>query len=279
VEGMNIGAMLLGSLGVLVLGVAILVALGLSVAGKYRAALLTFAGGLLATAITAALATLSFLQKGGGYYVEGSEPLIALVTVATLLAGTGQFVAAVRRSGYGIAILCAVGSTLFLAAPVGGADALRWIGGTPRVFGVSSLSLPWLNLGLAISVFLAAASMAVAILPPQRQIGALVGIALAAIGSIAGFAAGDVCVETHATHLHSIPGNVQEVRVEVDVLGRRVSDEVGFAPIPREGLALVRAVSLRQVAWVFGPPVLGAGAGLLVASGLAKSLTRWRHVG
>lgn len=275
-EGMNIGAMLLGSLGVLVLGVAILVALGLSIAGKYRAALLTFAGGLLATAITAALATLSFLQKGGGYYVEGSEPLIAFLTVAMLMAGAGQFVAAVRRSGYGIAILCAVGSTLFLAAPVGGADALRWLGGTPRVFGVSSLSLPWLNLGLAISMFLAGASMAVAILPPPRRIGALVGIALAAIFGIAGFAAGDACVETHATHLHSIPGNVQEVRVEVDVLGRRVSDEVGFAPIPREGLSLVRAASVGQMVWVFGPPIVGAGAGLFVAWTVAKSLARLR---
>jgi hypothetical protein len=277
---MNIAAMLLGFLGVLVLGVAILAALGLLIASRKRAALLTFAGGLLGAAIAAALATLSFLERGMGFYVEGSEPLIALVTVTTLLAGAGQFVAALRRSGgYGIAFLCAVGSTLFLAAPVGGADALRWIGGTPRVFGVSSLSLPWLNLGLAISMFLAAASMAAAVLPPPRRIGALVGIALAALGGIAGFATGDACVETHATRLHSIPGNVQEVRVEVDVLGRRVSDEVGFAPIPREGLSLVRAVSLRQVAWVFGPPVLGAGVGLLAAWGVARSLARLRNVG
>ena len=272
---MNIGAILLGYLGVLVLGVAFLVALGLSIAGRYRAALVIFAGGLLGTAITAALATLSFLQRGMGFYVEGSEPLIALTALALVLAGTGQFVAALRRSGYGIAFLCAMGSMLFLATPLLAGDALGWIG-VARVFGMSSLSFPWLNLGLAISVFLAAASMAVAILPPSRRIGALVGIALTAIGSIAGFAASEACVATHATLLRSIPGSTQEVRVEVDILGRRVSDETGYAQVPREGISFVRAASVKQAAWVFGPPVLGAGAGLVGAWGIARSLARVR---
>jgi hypothetical protein len=275
---MNIGAILLGYLGVLVLGVAFLVALGLSIAGRYRAALVIFAGGLLGTAITAAIATLSFLKKGMGFYVEGSEPLIALITATILLAGTGQFVAALRASGYGIAFLCAMGSMLFLATPLMAGDAFGWIG-VVHVLGMSSSSLPWLNIGLAISVFLAAASMASALLPPARRMGALVGIALAAIASIAGFATGDACVTTHATHLRSIPGSVQEVRVEIDILGRRVSDEVGFAPMPREGISFVRAASVKQAAWVFGPPVLGAGAGLVGAWGIARSLARLRNIG
>src|SRR5262245_7696777 len=276
---MNIGAMLLGFLGVLVVGIACLVSLGLLIAGKYRAALVIFAGGLLGTAITAALATLSFLQKGMGFYREGSEPLIALITLTILLAGTGQFVAALRRSGYGIALGCAgAASMVCLAAAFFRLDKWRWPS-LAHVLDMATLSLPWLNLGLAISVFFAAASMAVAVLPPSRRIRALVGIALAAIGSIAGFAAGEACVVTHATRLHSIPGSVQEVRVEVDILGRRVSDETGFAPIPREGIALVRAVSVKQMAWVFGPPVLGAGAGLAAAWGIARSLARLRNVG
>src|SRR5207247_2607891 len=78
VEGMNMGAYFLAALGILVLGSAFLVALGLAIAGKTRAAVMTFAVGLLGAAVIASLATLSFLQKGMGFYEEGSEPVIAL---------------------------------------------------------------------------------------------------------------------------------------------------------------------------------------------------------
>jgi hypothetical protein len=275
---MNMGAYFLAALGILVLGSAFLVALGLAIAGKTRAAVMTFAVGLLGAAVIASLASLSFLQKGMGFYEEGSEPGIALTVLALLLAGAGQFVAALRKSGaYGVALACAAGSMLLLAAPLLGMDALRW-NGVGHVLSVSSLSLPWLTLGRAVSLLLAVAGVSIAILPSQRWTGALVGIMLAALGGIAGFAAGDALVTTHTTLLQSFPGGgPQGMRVEVDVFGRRVSDETGFAPIPREGLSLVRAVSLAQVAWVFGPPLLGAGAGLVAAWGIGRSLVRFRE--
>jgi hypothetical protein len=290
VEGMNVGAILLGFLGVLVVGLTALVAFGLLIARKTRAALVTFTAGLLGATVLAALATLSFLQKGNGFYEEGSEPMIVLTVLSLLLAGGGQFITALRQPRiYGAAFGCAAGSMAFQAAPFLGLDALG-MDGARRALAVRSLSLPGVSLGLALSLLLAVLSLMIAVLPPRRRNGGLLWTALAVLGGIAGFGVGDACVVTRCTPLPApriagVPqrfeggGRVLErVRVEVDVLGVRVSDETGFAPIPREGLSLVRAVSLAQAAWVYGPlaagAAAGAAAGLVAAWGIARLLVR-----
>jgi hypothetical protein len=275
VEGLNVGAILLGYLGVLVLGVTSLTALGLLLARRTRGALITFAAGFLAATALAALATLSFLQKGMGFSVEGSEPTIALTALSLLLAGAGQFVAALRRPRtYPAALGCAAVSLAFLSAPFLGADVFG-MPAVPQILAARSLSLPWVSLGLALSLLLAVLALMVPALPPERRAGVLLRTALAAAGGIAGFAAGDACVATHTTLLQSFPGGgPQRVRVEVDVLGARVSDEIGFARVPWEGLSLVRAVSAAQAAWVYGPLAAGwaagAAAGLVAAWGIAR---------
>jgi hypothetical protein len=275
VEGLNVGAILLGYLGVLVLGVTSLTALGLLLARRTRGALITFAAGLLAATVLAALATLSFLQKGMGFYVEGSEPTIALTALSLLLAGAGQFVAALRRPRtYAAALGCAAVSLAFLSAPLLGADVVR-PHAVHQFLAARSLSLPGVGLGLALSLLLAVLGLMIPTLPPQRRAGVLLRTALAAAGGIAGFAAGDAFVATHTALLQSFPGGgPQPVRVEVDVLGARVSDETGFARVPWEGLSLVRAVSAAQAAWVYGPlaagTAAGAAAGLVAAWGIAR---------
>lgn len=102
-EGMNIGAMLLGFLGVLVSGLTSLVALGLLIARQTKPALITFAAGLLVTGVIAAIATVSFLQHGGGYDPDpddlGGRLMIVLSAVTLLLAGAGQFISALQGPG------------------------------------------------------------------------------------------------------------------------------------------------------------------------------------
>jgi hypothetical protein len=279
VEGVNGGAILLGFLGILVLGITSLVALGLLIARRTRRALNTFAAGLLGTAVITAVAILSFLQKGQGFNQEGNEPTIVLMALSLLLAGAGQFSAAYRNSGtYGVAFGCAAGSMLFQAAPLLGMDALG-MDGAQQVLGVRSLSLPGLSLGLALSLLLAVLSLLSAVLAPRRRAAALLWTALGGLGCIAGFAAGDACVRTHCTLVRSLPGGgPQGVRVVVDVLGQRVNDETGFALVPREGLFLVRAVSPTQAAWVYGPlaagAAMGTAGGLVVAWGIGRFLVK-----
>src|SRR5262249_11055533 len=73
------------------------------------------------------------------------------------------------------------------------------------------------------------------------------------------------------------------VRVEVRVLGVRVSEETGFVRMPADGPSCVRFVNLTQVAWVYGIPAAGAVAGLLAALGsaalLVKSFEPSRRIG
>lgn len=266
-EGVNVGAFLLGYLGIAVFGLTSLTALGLLIARLAKAARITFAAGLLVTAGIAALASLSFLQKGHGFYVEGSEPVIVLTALSLVLAGTGQFVAALQRpQTYAAAFGCAAGSMVFPAA-------LVFLAAFP---GHGSL-------GLAPCLLLAVLSLMIPVIPPRRRNGVLLWTALAAFGGIAGFALGDACVTTRCTLLEGqrVPGGPVRVRVEVDVLGVRVSDETGLAPLPpwaRPDDLGIRAVSPAQAAWRYGPPAAGAAvgvaAGLLVALGVARL---WRR--
>src|SRR6266545_3533490 len=150
-------------LGVLVLGITSLVAVGLLIFRLTKGARITFAAGLLSTAVIAALATLSFLQKGMGFYVEGSEPIIVLTTLSLLLAGAGQFVAALQSSRlYAAAFGCAAGSLAFLSAPFLGGEFVG-MHVIPQIFGVSSPSLPGVSLGLALSLLLAVLSLMIAV--------------------------------------------------------------------------------------------------------------------
>jgi hypothetical protein len=265
VEGMNIGAMLLGFLGVLVSGLTSLVALGLLIARQIKPALITFAAGLLVTAVIAAL---SFLQHGGGYDPDpddlGARLMIVLSAVTLLLAGAGQFISALQGPRpYAAAFGCAAGSMVFVAAPLLGEVSLLG----------DSL--------LAVSLLLALLSLMIAVLPPRRRT-LLLWTALAALGGIAGFGVGDACVTTRSTLLDGFPGGKEDfrgrVRVEMHVLGVRVSDETGFALIPRvfgkdwqvNPGSSVRAASLTQAAWLYGPPAAGAIAGIV--AGLILSL-------
>lgn len=274
-EGVNFAAILLGYLAAFVFGVTSLVAFGLWIGGRNQAARVIFAAGLLSLAVLAALATLSFLQRGHGFNPEGGEPTLVLAALSLLLAGAGQLVAALRDDGrYGPALGCAAGALALLGASVLGGD-LFGMPAVPNVLAVRSLSLPWVHLGLALGLLLAVLSVAVATVPARRRAGAVRWTALAALGGIAGFAAGDACVTTRATLIQSMPGGDPcRVRVQVEVLGTRLSDETGWARIPREGLALVRSVSPAQAAWVYGPLALGAAVGGALGAGIAWALGR-----
>src|SRR5262249_18779894 len=153
VEGVNVGGILLGYLAVLVFGVASVVALGLCLAQLTRAARVVFASGLLGATLVAALAALSFLQRE--FNPAGSEALIVLAALTLLLAGVGQFVAALGSPrAYAAALGCAAASLALLSAPALATDAL----GTPvvhQVLGARSRSLPGVSLGLALSLLLA----------------------------------------------------------------------------------------------------------------------------
>jgi hypothetical protein len=150
VEGVNLGGIFLGYLAALVFGGTSLMAVGLLIARLTKAALVVFASGLLCATVIAALAALSFLRRE--FNQEGSGAMIVLAALTLLLAGAGQFVAALRSPRcYAAAFGCAAGSIVYGAvAGLGGGDALPW-------------KLP---AGPGVSLLLAAASMMIAVLLP-----------------------------------------------------------------------------------------------------------------
>lgn len=273
-EGLNIGAILLAYLGLLVLGLTSLTALGLLLGRRTTAARITLASGIFALTIIAALAALSFLQRGMGFYEEGSDPTIILMALTVLLAGAGQFTAALSRAGgYGTVLACACAALALAPTPFLGSDVPGW--SMTDAFRARSLSLPWLSLGLVVSLLLATASVLLAVLLPQRRKGAVLGLALAALGGIGGFAAGDACVTTRCTVTMGLPGGEpQGVHVEVTVFGEGVNEADGFARMPPGGLGELRAITPVQAALVYGPPTVGALAGLLGAWILTRRLAQ-----
>jgi hypothetical protein len=139
-EGINMLAVLLGFLGVLVFGITSLVALGLLIACKTREARMTFAGGLLFTAIIAALAVLSFLEHGGGYDPgdTGGKLMIVLAALTLLLAGAGQFIAALRSPWtFAAALGCVAISMVLLQHAFRARDDLALAGDSLLLAGVS----------------------------------------------------------------------------------------------------------------------------------------------
>jgi hypothetical protein len=163
VEGVNVLGILLGYLAVLALGGPSLAALGLLIARKTKMARIFFAAGLLAAGAIAAAATLTFLARE--YNPDGREtPWIVLSALSLLLAGAGQFVAALRGPwAYAAAQGCAAGSLALLASPSLSGDwggpvlsgIGRWVAELGLPFGVVS-SLVAAVAGVGIAVFLPA---------------------------------------------------------------------------------------------------------------------------
>ena len=158
-EGMNVGGLLLGYLAVFVLGGALLVALGLLVAGLTRAAKFLFAGGFLLAALIAAVAVLSFLDPQFNHGDDSAETFLMVLATAVvlLLAGAGQFIAAFRGpERYAAALTCAL-----LALAIGTAAAIGGIDVVP-------FKLPG---AAAVSTLLVVASVVIAIVPRVRAAG------------------------------------------------------------------------------------------------------------
>jgi hypothetical protein len=155
---MNIRGLLLGYLAVFVFGGALLVALGLLLAGLTRAAKFLFAGGFLLAALIAAVAALSFLDPDFNHGDESGRTvlLVLAVAVAFLLLGAGQFIAAFRGPGrYAAALACALAALVIgpLACVVG-IDVIPFM-----LPGAAALST------LLVSALLVAASVVIAVVP------------------------------------------------------------------------------------------------------------------
>src|SRR5262245_30394678 len=275
---MNGAAILLTLLGTLLFGITILLALVLLAARKISAARITLAGGLLDVAITASLATLSYLEPGMGYRPEGAEHLLVITALILLLTGAGQFIAALRSSRtYGVTIACAAISLVFLATGVS-----EFYPEQPNVIeqilGSRSLSPPSISVGMAVSLLLAVIALVIPLVAPHRRNAILLKTAMIGCGFIAGLAAAEFGVTTHATMVSSRPGERQDVRVAVEVLGFQVSDAAGLARIParvpnylyKTAEPCVRAATPAQALWLYGPPILGSFLGLIVALTVGK---------
>jgi hypothetical protein len=258
VEGVNIGGILLGYLGILVLACAGLVALVLLVARKATAARFLLAAGMLLATIIVAVAALTFLKRE--YHPDDTgAALIVLAALTLFLAGVGQFAAAFRSpSLYGAALGFAAGSILYGATSgLAGSDVLPW-------------RLPE---GPRVSLLLAAASLMLAVLPTRRTAVALLWTAQALLGAIAGLAVGAACVTTHSFPLPD-EGRGTPVMVEVYLLGVRVSEETRSVLIPAEGVSAIRSLSFAQDAWLNGVPAAGAVVGLIAAWAIAAGLVK-----
>ncbi len=121
-EGMNLGAMYLIALIALVGGLLSLVALVSLLLGKFGLARLAFAIGLLASAILAALASLTYLTDVGHNAPQGAGLIFAMMAAVLLLAGWGQFRAATAFPGrylISLAMSMAAVGLLPLAIPIG----------------------------------------------------------------------------------------------------------------------------------------------------------------
>jgi hypothetical protein len=203
VEGLNLGGILLLYLSLFLFGIGTLVAVGLWITGFNRGALLTFASGQLASALVAAFAALTFLDPQF-FHGDDSSGMILLTTAILLLAGTGQFIAAIRcPRNYGAALACGAVSILFLAGSSFQGD---WIG----LRAIRFHSRP------DVALLLAVACLAIAMLPARRRTNPLLWTALGGFGVIAGLAVSNLLVATHCLQLdaHAF-GAVAPVRVEI----------------------------------------------------------------
>jgi hypothetical protein len=147
-----------------VFGVTSLAALGLSIAGRTRTALIVFASGLLLLAvITSFVPLMAFIDALHDQNLRlEDEALFGMVAMTLFLAGTGQFVAALRKpQSYAVVFGFLVGSlALLVVASFGETDFLA------NVLGDFNRLIPDKRLPLAMaSLFLALACMIIAVLP------------------------------------------------------------------------------------------------------------------
>jgi hypothetical protein len=157
VEGVNLGGFMLFGIALLLVGGTSVVALGLWIGRLMKAARIVFAAGLLCSAAIAAFATLTFLSSEFTHYGTDSS-LIVLTALSLMLAGSGQFAAALQcPKVYAAAFACAAGSAAFLAAPMLSGDAGSQI---PGVHALLALIGP---VGMTVaSLLFALASVAIA---------------------------------------------------------------------------------------------------------------------
>jgi len=155
---------LAGYLAVFVFGITSLVAFGLLIVQRTRAARILFAAGLLGAATIAALGILSFFAPE--FYHQDDTPLIVVTSASLFLAGAGQFIAAFRGvRTYAAALGCAVASLVLMASPLLGADwGRRLLGGLgPRL---AELGIP---LSVATSLLPAVVSVGIAVWSIQNR--------------------------------------------------------------------------------------------------------------
>jgi hypothetical protein len=115
-EGVNVGGILIGYVGLVDLGTATLIALGLLAVRRSPSARFVFASGLFSSAVLWTIAVLGFLQRG--MHVDRHWTAIILAAAVLLLSGTGQFIAAVRNPQvYGTALVCTLCAMGLLALP------------------------------------------------------------------------------------------------------------------------------------------------------------------
>jgi hypothetical protein len=264
VEGLNIGGFLLLYLSLIVFGIGSLGAVGLWIGRLPRAALLTFAAGQLLSAIIAAFATLTFLDRQ--FHGDENAGMILLIASILLLAGSGQFIAAIRCPRYyGAALACGAASILFLVGSSPHGVDWIWIGNG----GIRFQSRP------GIALLLAAACLVIALLPLRRRTSPLLWTALGGLGVIAGLAVGDLLVATHCQQLAPPEhANVSQVRVQIYVLGLRVSEQTGMAPVPDEGPGAIRFLSIGQALIVYATQIAFAAGGLFAALAMAHRLVK-----
>ncbi len=111
-------------------------------------------------------------------------------------------------------------------------------------------------------------------IPYLRRLIRLLWLIQAGIGGIAGLAIGDACISTRCTRLEP-PSRGTLMRVEVFVLGIRVSDETGIVASPEDGpVSEPGAITLTQEAWVYGLPLLGGVATAFGAVRITRLLLR-----
>ena len=118
---------------------------GLWLAGRPKQALKLFAASLLGVAIAAALMALATRAES---VMDRGRSLSLLFALSLLLAGAGQFVAALRNPrSYAAALGCAAGSMAFAVGPLmsGGHLLLRW-----AIAATSSLLLAVASLMIAV---------------------------------------------------------------------------------------------------------------------------------
>jgi hypothetical protein len=168
IPGWLIIGVLLIYLALAVFGITSIVALGLSIAGRTRAALILFASGLLflsfVTGFVPLMAFMDAINDPNSQLKLADEALFGMVALGLFLAGTGQFIAAIRKPRSYLAVFrCMIGSLLFL-----GCAAFAEADFFARLLGDFNRFIPEKKLPLAMaSLLLAVAGLIIAVLPQK----------------------------------------------------------------------------------------------------------------